>query len=296
MKAQKYTIILSFVSLVVSLITIVAWCAVSFRLKPLEIATYESVIVSVLGILITLLIGWNIYSVIDVKEARQEMIDCIKKADEMKTSINETKTLSDAYAFMGLAEMFLSQNKYIYSYTKFIAAILNFKKAGEHNIAIHQCGRIYMLIRTIRRNIAKKQHDYILDYDLFHDIAYEKDFSELSLLDLEQYDAIEMRDIFLHDISQATKYFTINDVEYVIFNRDADIKKRPIAIYLLLENGEVICKTKDFDNYIGLLICNLNLNHDSVAVAEFTSIEKLLRAYELINAPEISKQDEKLMN
>lgn len=289
MKIQKYTIMLSFVSLVVSLITVVAWCAVSFQLKPLDIATYESVIVSVLGILITLLIGWNIYTIIDVKEVRKEMNDCIKKTDEMKTSIKESKTLSNAYAFMGLAELFLDQNKYVNAYLKLLSSIVCFEKAGEHNLALYECKRIGLLFRNIRRHLTIEKNYYVLDQDIYNDISYGKDCAEIYRMNIDDFSIEEVQKIFDHLILCSAKYIEIAGCEFTLYARNVDLKQRPLAIYLFLLNDIPIYKTYNFDRYLQFLESklDLNLNYDSIAIAEFVSGDKCLRVYDLIDAPEI---------
>lgn len=289
MKIQKYTIMLSFVSLVVSLITIVAWCAVSFQLKPLDIATYESVIVSVLGILITLLIGWNIYTIIDVKEVRKEMNDCINKTDTFEKKIGEAKTLSDAYAFMGLAELFLDQNKYVNAYLKLLSSIVCFEKAGEHNLALYECKRIGFLFRNIRRHLAIEKNYYVLDQDIYNDISYGKDCAEIYRMNLEDFSIEEVQNLFNHLIINSAKYIEIAGCEFALYARNVDLKQRPLAIYLFLLNDIPIYKTYKYDRYLQFLESklDLNLNYDVIAIAEFVSGDKCLRVYDLIDVPEI---------
>ena len=289
MKSKNISIVLSTIALVVSLVLLIAWCAVSFNLESLCIVQYESVVVSVLGILVTLLMGWNIYTIIDVKQVRQDMLESKREVERLEVSF-QTKSkrqtsLSDAYAFMGLSEMFLAQGRYVQAYLKILSSILCFENADEHNLAQHECKRMYMLIRTIRRQLAIKQNDYVLDYDLYNDVAYGKDLAELSLLNLEPFSVVEMRDIFMYLMALATKQIPFSCAEFTLYDRDADIKRRPLAIYLLLEKGKVLYKTMDYDKYYGILTYDLNLNHDTIAIAEFTSNEKCKKVYEKIDVP-----------
>lgn len=293
MKFKDISIILSTIALVVSLVLLIAWCVVSFNLEPLYIAQYESVVVSVLGILVTLLMGWNIYTIIDVKQVRQDMLESKREVERLEVSF-QTKSkrqtsLLDAYAFMGLSEMFLAQGRYVQAYLKILSSILCFENADEHNLAQHECKRMYMLIRTIRRQLAIKQNDYVLDYDLYNDVAYGKDFAELSLLNLEPFSVVEMRYIFMYLMALATKQIPFSGAEFTLYDRDADIKRRPLAIYLLLEKGKVLYKTMDYDKYYGILTYDLNLNHDTIAIAEFTSNEKCKKVYEKIDVREINE-------
>lgn len=293
MKFKDISIILSTIALVVSLVLLIAWCVVSFNLEPLYIAQYESVVVSVLGILVTLLMGWNIYTIIDVKQVRQDMLESKREVERLEVSF-QTKSkrqtsLLDAYAFMGLSEMFLAQGRYVQAYLKILSSILCFENADEHNLAQHECKRMYMLIRTIRRQLAIKQNDYVLDYDLYNDVAYGKDLAELSLLNLEPFSVVEMRYIFMYLMALATKQIPFSGAEFTLYDRDADIKRRPLAIYLLLEKGKVLYKTMDYDKYYGILTYDLNLNHDTIAIAEFTSNEKCKKVYEKIDVREINE-------
>lgn len=293
MKSKNISIVLSTIALVVSLVLLIAWCAVSFNLEPLYIAQYESVVVSVLGILVTLLMGWNIYTIIDVKQVRQDMLESKREVERLEVSF-QTKSkrqtsLLDAYAFMGLSEMFLAQGRYVQAYLKILSSILCFENADEHNLAQHECKRMYMLVRTIRRQLAIKQNDYVLDYDLYNDVAYGKDLAELSLLNLEPFSVVEMRDIFMYLMALATKQIPFSGAEFTLYDRDADIKRRPLAIYLLLEKGKVLYKTMDYDKYYGILTYDLNLNHDTIAIAEFTSKEKCKKVYEKIDVREINE-------
>lgn len=293
MKSKNISIVLSTIALVVSLVLLVAWCMVSFNLESLCIAQYESVIVSVLGILVTLLMGWNIYTIIDVKQVRQDMLESKREVERLEVSFHTKSkrqtSLADAYAFMGLSEMFLTQGRYVQAYLKILSSILCFENADEHNLAQHECKRMYMLIRTIRRQLAIKQNDYVLDYDLYNDVAYGKDLAELSLLNLEPFSVVEMRDIFMYLMALATKQIPFSGAEFTLYDRDADIKRRPLAIYLLLEKGKVLYKTMDYDKYYGILTYDLNLNHDTMAIAEFTSKEKCKKVYEKIDVREINE-------
>lgn len=287
MNPKNISIVLSTIALVVSFVLLIAWCVVSFNLEPLYIAQYESVIVSVLGILVTLLVGWNIYTIIDVKQVRQDMLESKREVERLEVSF-QTKSkrqtsLADAYAFMGLSEMFLAQGRYVQAYVKILSSILCFENAGEHNLAQHECQRMYMLIRTIRRQLSIKQNDYVLDYDLYNDVAYGKDLAELSLLNLEPFSVIEMRDTFMHFMALATKRISLEGAEFTLYERDADIKMRPLAIYLLLEKGNVLYKTMDYDKYYQILTYDLKLNHDTIAIAEFVSNKQCKQVYEQIH-------------
>lgn len=243
-KLTDIPIVLSIISLILSLSLLITWCIVSFKIETFNSPIYESVLVTVLGVLVTLLIGWNIYTIIDVKQIYRNLLDSKSRIETIENNIQiESKkqiALADAYAFMGLAEMFFVQGKYVMTYLKILSATLCFEKAKEHKLALHECQRMYMLIRTIRRHLAKQPNFYVLDYDMYDDVAYVKDVADLSLLDLEQFNVLEMRAIFTHLITLMSKHIVRFNADFTLYDRDANIKARPLAIYLLFGTRQYI--------------------------------------------------------
>lgn len=139
-KCSRWAIFLSIIALVVSFTIGFIWI---FSVKEHSVVnsdTFISVLISVLGLLFTILMGWNIYSVIDVRQYRDEMNNTMneinRKSNETEQKFQEKTHLSDAYAYYGLAELYFGQNKYVSSYLKYVSAALYFEKAKEHN---HDC-------------------------------------------------------------------------------------------------------------------------------------------------------------
>lgn len=64
------------VSLVALLISIVALCVAVFRTPELGF-DYQGVLVGVLSLLVTVLIGWNIYTVLDSKQEIKRMVELV---------------------------------------------------------------------------------------------------------------------------------------------------------------------------------------------------------------------------
>ena len=291
-KCSSWAIFLSVIALVASITIGIIWI---FDVKELSVVnsdTFISALISVLGLLFTILMGWNIYSVIDVRQYRDEMKETMneinKKSNETEQKLQEKTHLSDAYAYHGLAELYFGQNKYVSSYLKYVSAALYFEKAKEHNLAIHSFKRIYFLIRTIRRNLNDSKGLYVIDCDLYDNIAYNKDISELVMLNIDEYNIQEIHKIFVHLLQMYSKHIIIENTSFELYSRDADIQQRPIAIYLLMTGEVPICKTMEYDKYVGILQYDLNLNHNIVAIAEFNTIEECKYIYDKIKASEIS--------
>ena len=60
-----------------------------------------------------------------------------------------------------------------------------------------------------------------------------------------------------------------------------------------MKDDKYICKTMLYDEYLGILQQKLDLNHNVVAVAEFTSVEECKEVYGKINAPVVIKGNER---
>ncbi len=285
-KCSNWAIFLAIVALVISFTIGLTWILSVKELSVVNSDTFISALISVLGLLFTILMGWNIYSVIDVRQYKEEMN---KTKQELDSRDEKQVNISQAYAYYGLAELYLEQKKYVSSYLKYISSILYFGKANEYNLALHAYGRIYFLIRALIRKYDDNKGTYVLDNDMYDDLSYGKDLAELYILELGEYDAKETHKTFMHYLTMYSKRIKVENTTFSVYSRDADIKQRPIAIYLLMNDEKCICKTMSHDEYLGLLQCELKLNHNIVAIAEFTSLEDCKGVYDKISAPEIIK-------
>ena len=111
-KYSRWAIFLSVIALVASFTLGSIWI---FDVKELSVVnsdTFISALIAVLGLLFTILMGWNIYSVIDVRQYRDEMN---KTKQELDSRDEKQVNISQAYAYYGLAELYLEQKKYVSS-------------------------------------------------------------------------------------------------------------------------------------------------------------------------------------
>ena len=98
---------------------------------------------------------------------------------------------------------------------------------------------------------------------------------------------------FMNYITRYSKHIKIEDPDFTLYSYNADIKQRPIAIYLLMKDNEYIFITMSYKEYLNTLQFNLDLNHNIVALAEFTSMEKCEEVYSKIKAQIIEKEKSK---
>lgn len=121
-KFEKLALFLSLIALVVSLAIVCVWIFSVNELSVVNSDTFMSAIIAVLGVLFTILMGWNIYSVIDVRQHKDEMNKRLEEINNKVTNFDgkiEQKThLADAYAYYGLAEVYFGQkNMLVHTYS-----------------------------------------------------------------------------------------------------------------------------------------------------------------------------------
>ncbi len=299
-KCSRWAIFLSVIALVASITLGIIWI---FDVKELSVVnsdTFISALISVLGLLFTILMGWNIYTVIDVRQYKEEVTKILEetkkreeelnvKEKEFDSKIKRQSDLSEAYTYYGLAEVYFGQKRYVSSYLKYTSAALYFKKANEHNLAVHSLTRINWLLRTIRRDLNKNHGSYVLDYDMYDNLSYGKDLAELHMINFSEYLDLNIHETFMNYLTRYSKYMNIETKSFSLYSRDADIKQRPIAIYILMQDSEYIFITMSYKEYMDMLQYNLDLNHNVVAIAEFNSLEECKKVYDKINAEIIKK-------
>ena len=303
-KCSNWAIFLAIVALVISFTIGLTWILSVKELSVVNSDTFISALISVLGLLFTILMGWNIYSVIDVRQHKEEVTKILEetkkreeelnvKEKEFDSKIKQQSDLSEAYTYYGLAEVYFGQKRYVSSYLKYTSAALYFEKAKEHGYAFHSLERINLLLRTIRRDLKENHGSYVLDFDISDYLSYRKDLAELQMINFKEYLDMKNHETFMNYITRYSKHIKIEDTDFTLYSYNADIKQRPIAIYLLMKDNEYICKTMLYDEYCGVLQYNLDLNHNIVAVAEFISLEECKMVYDKIDAPIVVKGNER---
>lgn len=120
MKKESWALGLSIVAITLS---ITATCMAAYRTPELEF-DYQGVIVGVLSLLVTALIGWNIYNIIDFNKKAEElstktnvmssiMNTQLKEQDRMGAVMENT--MSDIYySLLGLKDPLTLEYKYMY--------------------------------------------------------------------------------------------------------------------------------------------------------------------------------------
>ena len=106
MKANKLSLLVSILAIVLSVI------AISVSLPRFELAfDYLGLITGILGILVTVLLGWNIYTIFDFRQERQKLKDYF---DEQKQSVKSVgsdlqMTFKNQIANVSLLEKHISE-------------------------------------------------------------------------------------------------------------------------------------------------------------------------------------------
>lgn len=149
MKKDNFTRVMSWIALLVSLSSLIIVLAERYPRTGLGF-DYLGLIVGILSILVTILIGWQIYSVINIRETAK----AISKT-RAEFSLESERNLTQTY--LSLSDFFysrcigpdqpMSQIEYNYIYYR-ISAILHASRTGDYET----CQSIVkLLLETIRK-------------------------------------------------------------------------------------------------------------------------------------------------
>ena len=100
-KLFYWTFGLSTTAILLSLTTMILWLCNSYERVTIIPETYISIIVTLLAVIVTIIMGWQIYSVIDVKE-KLPLIDKLKEDIETQSE-NLRIAYIESYHFHGIA-------------------------------------------------------------------------------------------------------------------------------------------------------------------------------------------------
>ena len=75
MKKESLALFFSFMAILISVVSICVACPRNQELG----FDYQGVLVGVLSLLVTVLVGWNIYTIIDIKNTKDKIDEAIRK-------------------------------------------------------------------------------------------------------------------------------------------------------------------------------------------------------------------------
>lgn len=139
MKKENWALLLSGLSLLISIIAI---CMAGYRTPEFGL-DYLGVLVGVLSLLVTVLIGWQIYSMLDAKNA----IANIKHEVDMValSADRQAQELSTA-VYGSLADFYRNRDEYVYEY--FYNSLL----ALKHSYDLRSIGACNAYVRVLNEH------------------------------------------------------------------------------------------------------------------------------------------------
>ncbi len=162
---KKFNFFINLIAIVVSIITL---CLFWFRIEPFEMDLF-GILASILSVLVTVLIGWNVFSVININSLEKRVDKKIEKKIKAKTkkeiekSQSEVKTqikdISDEIEKMNTETL----NTYIslsFLYSKGFSLYNN----QEYSNSLYN---LIQLIEISLKSIKKKKIDTDYEYKIF---------------------------------------------------------------------------------------------------------------------------------
>lgn len=261
-------------SLTLMLLVIVLCFFFIYSVSPFTIedeTAFIGTIATIVSIPVAILMGWNIYTVIDFKESQKKFdiriedfkSDIVKWIEKQEKSQKEytdkymesQKEYIDKYikyneGLIGYiqANLYDIQKRYFNSYISYINAIATFYAEGYNDKATEVTGNLEYMIRKIyKEEITGKS---ILIRDL-------EELSENELLK-EKLDYLKFTKLkfTIEKISAVVNYQYKNSYTlllgkwpFTIYYSDVLVREREFAVYVLLDNDMKLFVNKVFDDY-----------------------------------------------
>lgn len=141
---KKYTaIILSIISLGISLTIALLWYIHPKEVPAVEMGSYIGTIVTTLAIIVTIVLGWQIYNVIDYKEKVAEIHNLKKDYESLKLGLADAQLDVEFVACQTSAQTFINQKFYGLTTIAFMKALLTRLQKTDIKIAIDDINWIF---------------------------------------------------------------------------------------------------------------------------------------------------------
>lgn len=207
--------------------------------------------------------GWNIYTVIDFKEAQKKSdimfkdVDnkCNKAESVVKEQINMHDKKIDKYikyneGFLEYiqANLYDMQKHYFNSYISYIIAIASFYDGERKDKATEATGNLEYMLRTIYKEKDTGKSILIRDFE-----GLSEDELLKEKLDYLQFTELKPR---IKRISNAINLMYNNSYTlsfgkctFTIYYSDVLVREQKFAVYVLLDNDMKLVVNKVFDDY-----------------------------------------------
>lgn len=117
--------------------SITAICLSLFRIEPFIVSesTYVGTIVTLMGIIFTIFVGYQIYNIIDIKKELENFSSQKEQLKESVIKLSEYQTINEAYNFNNRGMLAVSMSKYysaICLLLKSLESLLSSPLLGNH--------------------------------------------------------------------------------------------------------------------------------------------------------------------
>ena len=108
-----------------------ALCLTISRCEPIEV-DWAAILVGTLAILVTALIGWQVYNVVDLKTTSKKLDRAINTSTELNNELNNFKIYVDAEVYCSDANSLYILKRYMDAIEKFIKALQLYAKIEKY--------------------------------------------------------------------------------------------------------------------------------------------------------------------
>ena len=255
---------------VASCLVVISIISCSMSLIALYIAipqipnnTYDckDTLVTILSVLVTILMGGNIYAVIDFKESQKKSDVMFKdfKSDIIKQMRNQEKSqkeyidkyikYNEGFLEYIQANLYEMQKHYFNSYISYIISIASFYDGERKDKATEATGNLEYMIRTIYKEKDTGKSILIRDFE-----GLSEDELLKEKLDYLQFTELKPR---INNISNAINLLYNNSYTlslekwtFTIYYSDVLVREQKFAVYVLLDNDMKLVENNVFDKYI----------------------------------------------
>ena len=163
----------AYAALILSLAMLLMWACNVGGFTVVSLDSFVGVIVSLLAVIVTIAIGWQIYNVIQMNNKIEELNERLKEVQEIKTKIEgQQKKIEQQgheachFNHVGLAHFFFSQKDYLGAFRFYQAALAHSLKLDSLVNLTHMAD---LVLKTIELAASHKlqcsQYDDVEQFD-----------------------------------------------------------------------------------------------------------------------------------
>lgn len=201
MKLINWSFWLSIIAIICSVITIILWIIAPCKMTATNLDCFIGVAVALLAILVTMLLGWQIYNALEIKEKMSAFETFGSELKQQAQEMNQKYYRMSHLQALTIAHLSVSSHDYVDAYRWLVTAL-------SYSLLLEEPLNVELILSEMAQYVEQIPSKSPIDLDLIEEMEYDHNAISQSPL----FDTIKNRYMASYTIFKKKVKFQTNNI------------------------------------------------------------------------------------